>query len=805
MLSINEGNKFEGGNLVLQAALEDLKRGIHNVHIPFKKKGPTYQDWQKKLFTEEELPEHFKGRVNIGRILGEPSGGIVDVDLDCDEAIRLAKTFLPETGEIHGRTSNPDSHWWYKLVGEILPTRQFKDIDGKMIVEFRSTGGQTVIPPSVHESGENLVWTKQGNPKEIEGKVLVESVAHLASAVLLGRHWISVGSRQDMALAIGGFLLRGGVPAVRVKQIISVAATLAHDDETSKRVDAVDDTLKRLQSGRDVKGGPTLAELVGSKVVDRLADWLGLKFHVNEEENEEEKKDTVALRLINLAGENAEFLHDNLNEPFAKIRRNGHSEIWPMKSRMFERWIAKIGFENLKKAVSPEQMRTALLNLQACAVFKGAQVKLHNRVAPENNGMIYDLTNGNWQAVRISKEGWEIVNEPPILFKRYQHQLPQVTPVHGGDLSLLRPFVNVPTEKDWLLIQVYLVASFLPDIPHPVLNVFGLQGSAKSFLLRTLGSLIDPSAIETLPPPHDINQAIQIFSHHWYLPMDNLSYITQELSDLLCRAVTGQGTSKRELYTDDDDVIYSFKRVIAINGINNVANNPDLLDRSLSIELERIPKEERKTEEELLGNFEAAKAKILGGIFDVLAKAIAIRPFVKLSTLPRMADFAVWGCAIAQALGYKQEDFLTAYDENQANQNDEVVQSTPVTLAILRLIEKEGSFVGTATTLFTKLQFLAQQEKMDTNGKSWPKDPPRLMQKINFYKPNLLEIGIEVKSGDETDRRSTMRLVTIHKVGRKVAPLSDNHLIVNDDDDGNDGNATGLGETYSNGFNKGGI
>ncbi len=113
----------------------------------------------------------------------------------------------------------------------------------------------------------------------------------------------------------------------------------------------------------------------------------------------------------------------------------------------------------------------------------------------------------------------------------------------------------------------------------------GEQGSAKSTLQELIKMLVDPSSILTLTFPRDINELVQKLSHNYIAYFDNMSNIPEWISDQLCRAVTGSGFSKRELYSDDDDIIYNFKRCIGLNGINLAATKADLLDRGIIIEL----------------------------------------------------------------------------------------------------------------------------------------------------------------------------------------------------------------------------
>jgi steroid delta-isomerase-like uncharacterized protein len=152
--------------------------------------------------------------------------------------------------------------------------------------------------------------------------------------------------------------------------------------------------------------------------------------------------------------------------------------------------------------------------------------------------------------------------------------------------------------------------------------------------------------------PKDRNEFVQHMHHNYVVVYDNVRIAPKWFSDEICKAITGAGNSKRKLYTDDEDIAYNYKRCIQVNGINNVLTEPDALDRSVMLDFTRTSDEERREEAEVDAEFEAMKPGLLGYIFDILAKAVSLKPTIKLERKPRMADFAVWGEVLVSSTQY---------------------------------------------------------------------------------------------------------------------------------------------------------
>ncbi|MDD5054876.1 MAG: hypothetical protein PHZ00_01255 [Candidatus Peribacteraceae bacterium] len=464
-------------------------------------------------------------------------------------------------------------------------------------------------------------------------------------------------------------------------------------------------------------------------------------------------------RLVELVWKkDVTLFHDHFREPFARIHIGEHWEVHRLRSKHFRRWLCALLWEAERKAPNTNAIASALAVLEGKACFEGPKTALENRTAWFGDAIWYDLTNDNWEAVKVTAEGWEVVKIPPILFRRFSHMQPQVTPTKGGDIRLLQSFFNLAEPRFSDLLLVYAVTCLIPEIPHPAPLFHGEQGAAKTTLAKMLRKLIDPSGIGTLSLPTNATELVQQIFHHWFAFFDNVTYLPDWASDALCRAVTGDGFSKRELYSDDEDVIYSFQRCIGLNGINLAAQKPDLLDRGIILNLERIGKAERKSERDIWDAFERARPAILGGMFDVLSAAMRIHKEIRLKETPRMADFAHWGAAIAKAMGSSPETFLALYFENIGQQHEEVVNADLVAGALVKFMESRKTWEGSASELLKILRETAESERVDTHAKLWPKAPNSLSRRLNEVRTNLAEVGIAIELLRDANGKRRIRI-----------------------------------------------
>ncbi len=239
--------------------------------------------------------------------------------------------------------------------------------------------------------------------------------------------------------------------------------------------------------------------------------------------------------------------------------------------------------------------------------------------------------------------------------------------------------------------------------------------------------------------------------------------------------MTGSGFSKRQLYTDDEDIVYQFRRCIGFNGINVAATRPDLLERSLMLHLKRIPKDKRRKLTHLWKQYERIKPEVLGFIFDTLVQVLKNVNQVQLKELPRMADWAQIGEVISRCLGYPDNAFLDAYYKNIGLQTEQAIEASPVAMAIREYMNSRKHWKGTVTELLYELEDIAETMKIKTkNNRQWPGAPNSLSRRLNEVRTNLREVGIVIERPVDTTTNITLVEITKISPESPIAPEDPN-------------------------------
>lgn len=460
--------------------------------------------------------------------------------------------------------------------------------------------------------------------------------------------------------------------------------------------------------------------------------------------------------LVDLA-ETAELFHDPNGEAYATVDVGAHRETWLIKTKGFRRWLQQQFYLLHDKTPGSQAVQDALGVLEGKALFEGPEAQVFTRLAEHEGNIYLDLGDDEWQVVKITSAGWEIISVPPVKFRRSRGLLPLPSPIRGGDIDDLQPFVNVRSDQDddWYLIFSWLIAAFRPGGPYPVLVLHGEQGSAKSCTSKVLRLLVDPNATPLRAQPREPRDLAVTANNSWVLTLDNLSYLPDWLSDAICRLATGGGFATREMYSDADEILFQATRPVILNGIEEIATRADLLDRAILLYLPNIPKTDRKPEKKFWAEFEAQRPKLLGALLDTVSGILARIDQIEADELPRMADFSLWAMAAEQALGWKTGSFVEAYTENCATAAQVSTEASPLVGPLIQSVTHQD-FLGTATELLKWLQPIA--DDATKRQRQWPKTGKALSDSLRRLAPNLRTMGVEVEFLPRTNVSRQIRI-----------------------------------------------
>jgi hypothetical protein len=484
-----------------------------------------------------------------------------------------------------------------------------------------------------------------------------------------------------------------------------------------------------------------------------------------EGQTETKKSKPQSAVLVDIGIKNiSEMFTDQSGTAYASFRVDGHRETHQVRGNLFELWLRKLFFDQTRRAPGRTAIQDAIETLAARALYEGEQMQVHLRVA-EIDGVIYvDLGDQEWNIVRVDQESWTVCSSDVARFWRPDGFESLPMPEHGGTVELLRPLMNLSDDQQWLLFKACLVAPFRTHGGYPVLLVTGGQGSGKSSLTRVFKHFTDPGLAPLLSAPRNEKDLMVSAQGQHVMAFENISSIPNWLSDAMCRISTGAATASRKLYTDATVMLLQAKRLQVINGIGDVINRPDLLERSVTLQMAPIMGPQRQTEYELAINLANAAPKVMGAIFKALSNGLRNIEDVELSEPPRMADFAQWAVACGSALGYTEQEFLDAYAADQEGQHLTAIEASPIGSLLLHFVEAAGSWEGPASEL---MNALLHHDSRDYPGKYWPQSPGALSGVLERLKPALKGVGVTFERGPRTASSRTVYLSTtktpIHK------------------------------------------
>lgn len=665
--------------------------------------------WQDFNVAQGSFATVFQEPCNVGILLER--SGITDIDIDSNFAVPFLG-WLPKTEAIWGRPNNPKSHYLYKGVRE---TKKFINSIG-VILEIRSKGCYSVVPPSIHPDNEPYEWYSNGEPGTDDG--LGRAVIKIAIAATLLAKW-TLGCRHELSLAISGMLLTAGWDAIEVTDLVERVAHAAGDTEVDDRLKAVQTTDENLKNGKQTAGFSKLADVLGQQDAKAIASWapsltLGIGELACGAKSTKAKKSLADKLLADLVSRGV-FYRTNGTLELLYFNR-AERELYALQSLEFRALCGDMYGINGKEPVWKYIEERAIAYCSRHGEFTNFY-----QFARYQNKTLY-VHAGSHYVFRLDGKSIETIDngDDGILFRRDPTFSP-VTPEFKFSGSPVRSsLVNVGNalNKDRLsLYEIFIYTLFFESLlpTKPIVLFTGAKGSGKTSAGRSLKrALMGPLANVDTGMANKEDAFWAGICHSSLVCIDNVDSLVPWLADALAVVSTGGTFRRRKLYETNTLVEYQPRCFIMLTSRNpQSVTRDDVVDRLLLVELER-----RKNfieESYLLDKLDANRGKIWGELLTNLNRMVAqLKNPTTVSPLAnRLADWTRLAIRFAPLLGITEiEKKLKAMEASKvefALEDNPLVQGLEVWIAA----HPKHAFIATGDL------FLAITNIYESKGQSW--------------------------------------------------------------------------------------
>jgi hypothetical protein len=437
-------------------------------------------------------------------------------------------------------------------------------------------------------------------------------------------------------------------------------------------------------------------------------------------------KKSQASQLIALCADNFKVYRDSTRASNFAVRNDAPHVAVPITARAGHRSLAsdlrRAYFDETGRTCNDTQLKQALAVVEASVEEERPTYLRAKQVERGDHRTIYiDLANNLNQVIEIRDGVWRLRDGAPgVIFRRTAVTRAFKPPTGRGAMPNVREYFGL-SRRDWALVRAWLVMAWMTEIPVPILAIMGPSGSGKTFLAKLLMSLVDPGATFGRTPRDEREWAVQANIQR-VLAFDNLSKIAPWLSDAICRAVTGDSFTERELYTNEDVVVFEYRRAMLFTAIDAGALRDDLSERLMAIEFKPMSDMERLTEREMDARIEHWREPLLAGLLGLVAEVLAHRAR-RPAKLPRMADAAMEMAAIDELR--PRAHTASAYASSSQNLTSIVLESDPLAAALRSYVNSRNGDLpwnGTATELLEALHPYKE--------KNWPANARSLSARL---------------------------------------------------------------------------
>jgi len=476
----------------------------------------------------------------------------------------------------------------------------------------------------------------------------------------------------------------------------------------------------------------------------------------NDETIDNPPKDEAPIEVLRRLTKTVRLLRSTDGRFYAQVQAGGRPEIYLLKSAAFRDWLIDGYLRTGREIPSDWLIRRVLRALEATARFESGRTSIFIRVGHDGDSdgtglpWYLDLADPAGQAVQIGPEGWSIVNNPPVCFRRPDGHLPLPTPGRDGSIELLRTYVNL-TEPEFRLLVGWLAAAIRPVGPYPILMLYGETGTAKSTLAEIVRLLIDPQDTRRLAEPQNTRDLMVTAANGWLLSYDNVDALPGWMSACLCRLATGGSFAARASFTESERSVIHAQRPLILNGTDEFVRRGDLSDHSIFFNLEPIASGRRRLDARFWAEFKQDYPRILGGLLDAVAGGLRELPSVRLTESPRMADFAAFAEAVGRALGWPAGTVLSDYNDNRREATLTHLEDSPLADILIELAPQKVDWIRTASDLLAELT--AHVGRREAASPRWPKSPLSLSIELRRIAPQMRMHDVSIVFHRTRDKR----------------------------------------------------